>query len=698
LRIVGKTIAEKYRIEKTVGEGGFAVVYRAQHTIWNRPVAIKFFNGLSMVPLDQRDQFREAFIQEGALLTELSSQTAGIVQARDIGTYTTDDGQWMPYMVLEWLEGVPLEDLLEQARTQNKSWTLVEVLQLLGQVASALDVAHGRGIAHRDIKPANLFVLGDAHAGKATVKVLDFGVAKMMSENTHVKAALAKTGMNITSFTPHYGAPEQFDRKYGATGPWTDVFALALVAVEMLSGRSALEGDDVVQFAVSSANPTRRPTPATFSVPVSAAVEQVFQKALAVRTEDRFARAKDFWQALEAAVARGSLGPAIGTQVGAGLHVAATEFAPQQSLMPLPMSGVPGSAGAVAGQTGAGQITPAATVVYATAKPGSRAGVIAAAAIGIGALLGVGFWLAKSGDRGAKTRAPVANAAAVSPAPVAASAAAPVATPKSCGSDMAQIPTGQFFMGSDATDALPNQKPSHNVMLQAFCMDLHEVTAQQYKACSDVGKCRRAQPEVQWPTITPKDQKVYAPLCTIADPAKQDHPINCVSWEMANTYCKAQDKRLPTEAEWEYATRGPDGRSYPWGDEEPTASHLNACGKECLAWAARAGVRNQFPGTLYPADDGFATTAPVGKFPAGRSRFGPHDVVGNVWEWVADWDGPYTAEDQKDPTGPEQGTKKVIRGGAWNGSFASWLHPSFRYAQDPSALSHGIGFRCASSL
>lgn len=695
LRIVGKTIAEKYRVEKTVGEGGFAVVYRAQHTIWNRPVAIKFFNGLSMVPLDQRDQFRDAFIQEGALLTELSSQTAGIVQARDIGTYTTDDGQWMPYMVLEWLEGAPLENLLEVSRSQGISWTLGEVLQLLGQAASALDVAHGRGIAHRDVKPANLFVLGEPRSGKATVKVLDFGVAKMMSENTHVKAALAKTGMNITSFTPHYGAPEQFDRKHGATGPWTDVFALALVAVEMLSGRSALEGDDVVQLSVSSANPARRPTPMAFAVPVSRAVEQVFQKALAVRAEDRYARASEFWMALEAA-ARGSLGPSIGTQVGAGLHVAATEFAPQQSLMPLPNSGgVASSGGAVGSQAGPLQVTPPATVVYATAKPRGNAGMIAAAAIGLGGLVGVGFWFAKSNGDETSSAAPTAAKPAVAPtsAPVASAAVA-----KTCGPDMAQIPTGQFFMGSDAPEAFPNQKPSHNVMLQSFCMDLHEVTAQQYKACSDIGKCRRAQPEVQWPGSNEKDQKVYAPLCTIGDPAKQDHPINCISWEMANTYCKAQDKRLPTEAEWEYATRGPDGRNYPWGDEEPTAAHLNACGTECIAWAAKAGVKSQFPGMLYPADDGFATTAPVGKFPAGRSRFGPYDVVGNVWEWVADWDGAYSAEDQKNPTGPAQGAKKVIRGGAWNGSFPSWLHPAFRYAQDPTALSHGIGFRCAASL
>ena len=86
LNIVGQTVAEKYRIERLVGEGGFAVVYRALHTIWNKPVAIKFFNGLSSAPMDQREHFQQAFIQEGALLTELSSETAAIVQARDIGT------------------------------------------------------------------------------------------------------------------------------------------------------------------------------------------------------------------------------------------------------------------------------------------------------------------------------------------------------------------------------------------------------------------------------------------------------------------------------------------------------------------------------------------------------------------------------------------------------------------------------------
>src|SRR4051812_17046930 len=303
LGIAGQTIVEKYRIEKLVGEGGFAVVYRAIHTIWNKPVAIKFFNGLSNAPTDQREQFKDAFIQEGALLTELSSHTAAIVQARDVGTYTSPDGQWMPYMVLEWLEGKPLDELLEGERAAGAPpWDIGEVVALLGQAAGALDVAHGKGIAHRDIKPANLFVLGeDARAGKATLKVLDFGVAKMMSDNTQLKAALAKTGMGITSFTPQYGAPEQFNRSYGATGPWTDVYALALVAVEMLSGRCALDGDDLIQLAFASGNPEKRPTPRALGAAVSDPVERVFAKALAVRPDDRYARAREFWKDLEAA-------------------------------------------------------------------------------------------------------------------------------------------------------------------------------------------------------------------------------------------------------------------------------------------------------------------------------------------------------------------------------------------------------------
>jgi formylglycine-generating enzyme required for sulfatase activity len=681
LGIVGKQVADKYRIEKLVGEGGFAVVYRAIHTIWNKPVAIKFFNGLSSAPVDQRDQFQQAFIQEGALLTELSSHTAAIVQARDVGTYTSPDGQWMPYMVLEWLEGFALDELLErELRAGAPPWSLQEVHALLGQAAAALDIAHGKGIAHRDIKPPNLFVLGPHGRGPgALVKVLDFGVAKMMSDNTQLKAALAKTGMGVTSFTPAYGAPEQFSRSYGATGPWTDVFALALVAVEMLTGRTALEGDDIVQLGFSAGNPERRPTPRTLGVAVPDAVEAVFQRALAVKPEQRYARAAEFWAAFDQALGVGGSAVSRAPSATSRAITAPTELAP---ISPHVRS--------TSSTTGGG----AATTETRPAEGKSKTGLLVAGVAVLGVAAAAAIVLRGGGASSATGAAPIASATPLSVASVAPAPSAAPAVP-TCPERSAKIPAGQFFQGSDAKDALDNEKPSHNVTLSAYCIDLYETTAGEYKTCSDVGKCRRASNEVEWPKITPAEQKTYSPLCTFGQAGMEAHPINCVSHEMAATYCKAQGKRLPTEAEWEYATRGPDGRVYPWGDEAPTSKHLNACGTECVAWGQKHGT----PFTaLYPEDDGYANTSPVGKFEAGRSRFGPYDVVGNVWEWVADWSAPYNADPKTNPQGPDTGEKKVIRGGAWNGSYASWLRPSFRYAQSPGAYSYGIGFRCAKDL
>ncbi len=685
LNIVGITIAEKYRIERLVGEGGFAVVYRAQHTIWNQPVAIKFFNGLSAAPVDQRDQFKDQFIQEGALLTELSSQTASIVQARDVGTYTTPDGQWMPFMVLEWLDGQALDELLDRERIAGvKPWGVEQMIVLLAQAANALDVAHGKGIAHRDIKPANIFVLGENPRLTATLKVLDFGVAKMMSDNTQLKAALAKTGMNITSFTPQYGAPEQFSRSYGATGPWTDVFALALVAVEMLTGKAALDGDEVVQLAFSSGNPQRRPTPRTLGVEVTDAVESVFAKALAVAPADRYPRAREFWAALEQAYG------GFYSEAGFRPSVVSSELAISPTQL-VPSGGFRGSQPNVLS-------TSSPAIMNADSAPASKTGLYIGGGLGLAALGAVAVLLlgGKHGDSEVKPNAASALSAPSAAAPGSASPAASAAPAAvTCPAEMVQIPAGQFFMGSDLKDAEKNEMPSHNVSVDSVCMDLYEVTVKKYKACSDSGKCRRAPTEVEWPKITDKDKATYSPLCTGADATKQDHPINCVTWAMADTYCKANDGRLPTEAEWEFATRGPDGRVYPWGDDPPTAKHLNACDAQCVAWGKAHKVDMKQLGT---GDDGFAATAPVGSFPAGRSRFGPYDVVGNVWEWVADWYGDYKPEAAKNPMGPDTGERKVIRGGAFNGGFETWLHPSFRYAQVPNAQSHGIGFRCVKPI
>jgi len=114
-----------------------------------------------------------------------------------------------------------------------------------------------------------------------------------------------------------------------------------------------------------------------------------------------------------------------------------------------------------------------------------------------------------------------------------------------------------------------------------------------------------------------------------------------------------------------------------------------------MAWAKKNRVEADIPATMYEWDDGWETTAPVGTFPEGKSRYGVEDVVGNVWEWTGDYYGDYTKDPEKNPVGPPKGEDRVIRGGSWNAAFVDWARPQFRYHAPPTQRSYGVGFRCA---
>jgi formylglycine-generating enzyme required for sulfatase activity/serine/threonine protein kinase len=679
LQLIGRTIADKYAVEAIVGEGGFATVYRAMHLIWKRPVALKVFKAFGDFSEKDRQRLMEEFIQEGAVLADLSARTAAIVQARDIGTFETARGEHIPYMVLEWLEGATLEAVLEdEAARRLPLRTMAEAVRLLDPAGEALALAHRKGIAHRDIKPGNVFVLGDPR-GDCTVKLLDFGIAKVVTDAQKIAGSFNKTSGQLTSFTPAYGAPEQFSRTHGATGPWTDVFALALIVVQVVSGKDSLEGDDFLQLAVSAVSAQRRPTPRTQGVAVSDEVEAIFARALAISPADRWQSGAEFWNALRQALRLDPMRAMTDPMMGQGarssdIGSAATVAGPMSAPHPPVMAAMPGYA---PGPTTTGH-----------APGSSKMGLfVALGVVAVAAIVAAVFVL---GRRGAPHAAD--HAAPVVSAPVAsASAPAVPPPPAGCPSGMISIPGGSFFMGSD--DGLALEKPAHQVELRPFCMDEYEVTVEAYLACSDNGHCKRAGTTNEWEGIADHERKAFDPLCNVRDPTgKGRHPINCVDWDLATKFCNEAGKRLPTEAEWEFAARGPDGRKYPWGDDDPAAGHLNACGKECVAWGLKNGITEK---SMYDVDDGFPNTAPVGSFPKGASRYGVKDVVGNVWEWVADYYGPYKADQPKDPKGPSEGTERVIRGGAWNGSYASWVRPTFRYKDAPTKRSYGIGFRCA---
>jgi formylglycine-generating enzyme required for sulfatase activity len=261
---------------------------------------------------------------------------------------------------------------------------------------------------------------------------------------------------------------------------------------------------------------------------------------------------------------------------------------------------------------------------------------------------------------------------------------------------MIKIPGGKFYMGAADRDALPFEKPQHQVRLTPYCIDELEITTEQYKACSDVGACPPNADTNDWPGISEQDRALYDMLCNRHDPAKRArHPINCVDWEMATKFCANAGGRLPTEAEWEFAARGTDGRKYPWGNDPPSAELLNACGAECVDWCKKNHVDLV---AMYPQNDKFPTTADVGSFPKGKSFYGLQDVVGNVWEWVADYWAPYEPAEVTDPKGPTEGTDHVLRGGSWNGSDPAWVRPTFRYHAASKTRGYAYGFRCARSL
>jgi formylglycine-generating enzyme required for sulfatase activity len=235
---------------------------------------------------------------------------------------------------------------------------------------------------------------------------------------------------------------------------------------------------------------------------------------------------------------------------------------------------------------------------------------------------------------------------------------------------MVAVPAGEFTMGDDSDK---NAKPARHVTItKSFFIDTTEVAVADYSKCVTARGCTAT--SVHGPDVTDTEVTKFSPMCNAQYPDRGDHPVNCVDREQATAYCASTGKRLPTEAEWEYAARGPDGRVYPWGSDEPK------CDK-----AAVSGCVRMLPDR--------AGTKPVGSFPASASPFGALDMAGDVWEWVADGWAPYAAGATVDPRvlGESVG---VIRGGSWDFGPASLK--AFARLKFYTTNGHvSTGFRCA---
>ena len=693
--LTGLTLLERYRIEESLGQGGMAEVYKA----WDIQRATHLALKVLRQDLSRDLVFLRRFQREAHTLAKL--QHPNIVRF-----YGIETDHLTVFMLMDFIEGSTLQDEIFLTKGQPLDQDLMWLV--LKSICSALHYAHSMGLVHCDIKPGNIMI--NQHG---EVLLTDFGIARMTDTAT---ATMVGFG------TPAYMAPELV-RGQDPT-PQSDIYSLGIVLYEMITGGERPFTGECAQTSGSTSEKVRweqlhlaPASPRAFNPYISEELESVITRCLVKEPQQRFASVLDLLsivdQALEnrdpgaveivhSIVAPGKLESlSKNNQHGVGVLIQSSETAPiaqidkpeQNSNLRLPTWVVwTGGAALLI-------ITLMAVIILLVRDRGQVATEVATSTER--AIILVDTPIASSNDRLMST---------VTLPPLPSSTPTETSTPTLeltlgigstkvnpvDGAILAFIPEGEFLMGSESSDAWAHEAPQHSVYLDSFWMYISEVTNAQFqKFVQDTGYRTTAEQrggsyvyiaggwvEVDGASWTSPS----GPGSTID--GRGSHPVIQMSWFDASAYCEWAGGHLPTEAEWEKAARGLDGKKYPWGDTNTVRGYANFCDKDC-----------PFESADLDWNDGYAFTAPVGSYPSGSSPFGLLDMAGNAWEMVQDWydENYYNQSPVKNPQGPTTGTRRVLRGGSW-GNGEGPLRTSFRYWYDPENAFSFYGFRCSHSL
>jgi eukaryotic-like serine/threonine-protein kinase len=652
---LGRQLAGTYQLIRRLGAGGMGTVYEARHIRLETRVAIKFLRP----ELAFSEEMLARFHREARAASQL--RHPHIVEVFDINR--TDDN--LHYIVQEYLEGEPLSAVLERQGTLE----VARGAQLLAQVCDALAAAHGKGIVHRDIKPENLFVIRPD--GRELIKVLDFGIAKVQEPRTQLTQAYQVMG------TPDYISPEQA-ASAGEVDFRSDIYSLGVVAYRIFTGRLPYEVENAA-LALDAVRVKEPTPPRARRADLPASVEALILRAMQRDPAARFATMLDMKHALLALSGADELH---------SVAVAATiRHTPVPPTVLEPQTGPPAPAsewrplqpdslrktGPRVTPVASGQLQRTTETRNRDERP-PRWPLFVGAVVVVAVAAGVGVFLMKRphGDSGGGSGSGTGSSAiatgsgssmgtgsgsAVAVRPPDARAPARDATAATAPT-MVLIKGGPFKMGRDDGEKL--EAPAHPCVVDDFYLDTAEVTAGAFAAFlrSPAGAAFRDLPT--WKGFAPEGEAATL-------------PVVMATWEEAAAYCKAEPgRRLPTEAEWEYAARGPEHEAlYPSGDEPPKPAAANFS-------------RGETKAALRPA-----SAVAIG---------GLKDMIGNVSEWVDGTFGGYTSASctaRRKPLARWKGAH-VLRGGGFDDSDPNRLSATFRIPQNPKTFRwKSLGFRCA---